>query len=192
MYINISNNHINIGDTINQYLINVKGWDVYNYGQKPDLYEVNGFNISPNSINSKNKLALTFSREINKAWNIKFYKYDVNSNKVDIPYKIVGNKIFVENKLYNENKYYLYCNINYVDDKGIPQTISNGIDITKTGFYTEDINKDNVIDIKDLATVGANYNETATGEIQKWNYKKDLNLDGVIDIYDLVYVSKAM
>jgi Leucine-rich repeat (LRR) protein len=192
VYLNINNNHINTEDTINKYLINVKGWSVNNYGQKPYLYEVNGFDISSNSMNSKNKLSLTFNRQINEDWNIKFYKYDENNNKVDIPYKIVGNKIFVDNKLYNQNKYYLYCNIEYVDDKGITQAIYNGIDITKTGFYTEDINKDNVIDIKDLATVGANYNETATGEIQKWHYEKDLNLDGVIDIYDLVYVSKAM
>ena len=191
-YIDIECNHIDTQDVLSNYLKDKKGWSVSNYQKKADFYEVNEFNITKNSMNSKNKLAFTFNKAINKNWEIRFYKYDKNFDEVDIPYKIIGNKIFVENKSYNEYKYNLYYNIDYSTDKEFEEEIISYINITKTAFYTEDINKDNIIDIKDLASVSTHYNETAKGEIEKWNYDKDVNLDGVIDIYDLVYVSKAM
>ena len=53
-----------------------------------------------------------------------------------------------------------------------------------------DVNKDFVVDIKDLAGVaqGYNMNSKASG----WQEKYDLNYDGIIDIYDLTMISKFL
>lgn len=58
------------------------------------------------------------------------------------------------------------------------------------GIYKEDINKDSIIDIKDLSTMAKNYNKkTDTSSDEKY---MDINNDGLINIYDLVLVSKKL
>ncbi|SHI00942.1 DUF5050 domain-containing protein [Clostridium intestinale] len=51
-----------------------------------------------------------------------------------------------------------------------------------------DVNKDLVVDIKDLAQVSINYN--INSKMPGWQEKYDFNGDGIIDIYDLTMVSR--
>jgi C1A family cysteine protease len=194
-YLTISNNHINSDNPISKYLNETKGWSITNKEQKGSIYELNGFRISENEMNNKNPLTLTFNREVNKEWQMEFYRYDKDNKIINLSYDVMGNKVLIDNN-YDENgeksNYNLYCNISYVDDNGVNQKISTSIYMNKTGFYTEDINKDKNVDIEDLAEVASHYNERALEEKVNWQYDKDINLDGIVDIYDLVDISRAM
>ena len=57
-------------------------------------------------------------------------------------------------------------------------------------FEKEDLNKDGVIDEKDLDYISKYYN-IKRGE-HNWNDEFDLNNDGIIDIYDYVIISKKI
>ena len=52
----------------------------------------------------------------------------------------------------------------------------------------EDVNKDGVINIEDIALVASAYNYQNTDN--NWNADYDINNDSIIDIYDIVLVSK--
>ncbi len=54
----------------------------------------------------------------------------------------------------------------------------------------KDVNKDGVIDIKDIALIASNYNYNNSNI--NWNADLDINNDGIIDIYDIVLVSKQL
>ncbi|MEN8435438.1 leucine-rich repeat domain-containing protein [Clostridium septicum] len=54
----------------------------------------------------------------------------------------------------------------------------------------EDINKNSVVDIDDMAIIASKYNKKHSDE--NWNEDFDLNKDSIIDILDLVIVSKSM
>lgn len=54
----------------------------------------------------------------------------------------------------------------------------------------EDVNRDSVIDIKDLAAVSAKYN-TKRGD-SSWVDSSDVNNDNIVDVYDLSLISKQM
>lgn len=60
--------------------------------------------------------------------------------------------------------------------------------IFRTSYATEDLNKDSVIDIKDLATIAQKYNTFSTNS--GWIKEYDLVPDNVIDIYDIVIISR--
>ncbi|WP_143318257.1 C1 family peptidase [Clostridium sp. HBUAS56017] len=188
-------NHISSDYPIMKYLKDTKGWDAFNDEQRPGFYETKEFQISTNNMNSKNGISLTFNIDISEDVSIRFYRYNNNYDQVDVPYTVSGNKILIDNKLdaeWQENTYSLFCDIQYVDVNGESRSIFRSIDMIKSGFYTEDINKDNVVNITDLAEVAAHYNEKAVGEMESWQYNKDLNLDGAIDIYDLVSIARAI
>lgn len=57
-------------------------------------------------------------------------------------------------------------------------------------FEKEDIDKNGVVDILDLAQLAVLYGVDSDSE--NWNSSFDLNEDGIIDIYDLVLVSKKL
>jgi hypothetical protein len=60
--------------------------------------------------------------------------------------------------------------------------------IVKFSTIFTDINKDGVVDIKDLATVASDYEKTASDST--FDSNKDINGDKMIDIFDLVFVAK--
>ncbi|MEQ8156000.1 MAG: hypothetical protein ABRQ25_14110, partial [Clostridiaceae bacterium] len=51
-------------------------------------------------------------------------------------------------------------------------------------YLRTDIDKDNIVDIQDLAETANSYNEQDS--------LRDINGDGIVDIYDLVRVSKDL
>lgn len=53
---------------------------------------------------------------------------------------------------------------------------------------TEDINKDGLVDIEDIANVAIGYNKIS--KESDWNNNLDINKDEIIDIFDLVLVAK--
>lgn len=55
----------------------------------------------------------------------------------------------------------------------------------------EDIDNNNVVEIADLANLGANYN-AIKGHDDRYKSEMDMNGDGVIDIYDLVRVANKI
>ena len=93
-----------------------------------------------------------------------------------------------------------------VDNEGKVTAISKGTatiaTTTEDGGYTsscavtvvnllkEDVNKDGVIDSKDIALITSKYNYENTNI--NWNADYDINNDFIIDIYDLVLVSKLL
>lgn len=72
----------------------------------------------------------------------------------------------------------------------LAKSISSGVRDYYNLSYYEDINKDNKIDIQDLATVASGYNKSS-GQAG-WNSACDLNKDGVIDLYDLTMIAKKL
>ncbi|MBX7289964.1 ZmpA/ZmpB/ZmpC family metallo-endopeptidase-related protein [Clostridium chauvoei] len=62
--------------------------------------------------------------------------------------------------------------------------------IVKSNFKKEDLNKDKIVDIEDLALISLKYN--LTSKDKEWKSEYDLNLDGIIDIFDLVKVCKII
>lgn len=59
---------------------------------------------------------------------------------------------------------------------------------TVVNYMPEDINKDNLIDIKDIAEAAKNYNTNCINST--WKDSLDLNYDNIVDIYDLLRISK--
>lgn len=62
--------------------------------------------------------------------------------------------------------------------------------VSATSIRGRDLNKDGIIDIKDLAMISLHYGKSIgkTG----WSSESDLNSDGIIDIYDLSLVSRVI
>lgn len=60
----------------------------------------------------------------------------------------------------------------------------------KINYEKEDINRDGVIDVQDLALIAVSYNITSKDD--SWNTELDINSDTIIDIFDLVLVSKKI
>ncbi|SDP85011.1 glucosaminidase domain-containing protein [Clostridium gasigenes] len=58
------------------------------------------------------------------------------------------------------------------------------------GYSKEDVNKDEKIDIEDLATIAIDYNKISEDNSFKRHF--DINSDGIIDIFDFVKVAKGM
>jgi hypothetical protein len=54
----------------------------------------------------------------------------------------------------------------------------------------EDVNKDGVIDVKDIELIVSEYNCKSMGG--NWNADLDINSDDIIDIYDVVKVSSKI
>lgn len=62
--------------------------------------------------------------------------------------------------------------------------------IKEVDYYDEDVNRDTVIDINDLATLGNQYNKVLKDT--EYNSQSDLNGDGIIDIFDMTILSKIL
>lgn len=67
--------------------------------------------------------------------------------------------------------------------------ISYGI-LDYLNLNREDVNRDSIIDVKDLATVSAKY-DSKRGD-SSWSDTADVNNDNIVDVYDLVLISKQM
>lgn len=109
---------------------------------------------------------------------VKDGEYDLEDNK------IIWNGIKENSELTYE--YYYYGNIDkiylmYSGKVYLPVIIS---------WDKEDVNKDNVIDEKDLDLLAEYYNVTI--DDNNWIEEFDLNNDGIIDIYDYILISKKM
>ena len=55
------------------------------------------------------------------------------------------------------------------------------------GYSVEDSNRDEIVDIEDLAVVAIKYNETS--EVNGFKKYLDINNDGIIDIFDIVKIA---
>lgn len=64
------------------------------------------------------------------------------------------------------------------------------VSVLAVTMRSEDINKDGVVDMLDLAEVSKRYN--AKENDVNYDEKYDINRDGIIDLFDLVLISKQM
>ena len=64
--------------------------------------------------------------------------------------------------------------------------LSSNIYITKV-YEDEDVNRDKIIDILDIASLSVAYNSIS--ESVNWNIRYDINKDNIIDIFDIVKVA---
>ncbi|MBU3108891.1 glucosaminidase domain-containing protein [Clostridium gasigenes] len=92
----------------------------------------------------------------------------------------------------DENKYngsYPWNYNAYISSNNV-KLINTPNDAFIPGYSKEDVNKDEKIDVEDLATMAIDYNKMSEDN----SFKKylDINSDGIIDIFDFVKVSKEM
>jgi N-acetylmuramoyl-L-alanine amidase CwlD len=71
----------------------------------------------------------------------------------------------------------------------VAEAVSDGI-LEYLGVYKEDVNKDGFVDIKDIALMAVEYNNSNNREI--WEKGLDMNGDGIVDVYDLVRLSRKL
>ncbi|MGG7176816.1 glucosaminidase domain-containing protein [Clostridium paraputrificum] len=64
------------------------------------------------------------------------------------------------------------------------------INTGETRIEKEDLDRNKIIDTKDLAILASSYN-ISKGQ-SGWNEKQDFNRDGIVDIYDIVRLSKKL
>lgn len=137
----------------------------------------------------------------------------INTESIQIKNPIKGSKgniikpRYISYGNYDEEKNIVYREYIYNDseitwDFFSSENISNGlydkyVDYDgqvlipiKINYEKEDINKDGVIDVQDLALIAVSYNITSKDD--SWNTELDINRDTIIDIFDLVLVSKKI
>ena len=144
-----------------------------------------------NDMPAGEKLVLEFNEPIALASNASslIYLSDYwNENNYKINLKTAGNTLVITLLSEIPKDYYVILNI----DEGAVlnrnnKSIKNSalyLDISTSSNYYGDFNKDNSVNILDLAKLSSQYN-TTVDKATDWDSAKDLNEDGVIDIYDL-------
>lgn len=80
--------------------------------------------------------------------------------------------------------------IGYLDENGIVQVKTRVLKENTVEYEIEDVDKNGVVDIEDIAKVALKYGIDNTSDSFEENL--DVNKDGMIDVFDLVLVSKKV
>lgn len=80
--------------------------------------------------------------------------------------------------------------ISYIDNNGLIEVKSRTLKEVTQKYEVEDIDKNGVIDIEDIAKVALKYNVDSSSD--SFEDSLDINKDSIIDIFDLVLISKKI
>ncbi|WP_326511595.1 C1 family peptidase [Clostridium intestinale] len=189
--LNIIDNFINEENIDRKHIMSLSSdYYIYAYSQKGNLHELNNFAVDDYKLKSATPLVFSFNKNIRK---VNKSILGANGKMMVLDYRIDGNKIYLYNlakEVLKEGFLKFNISINVTTDDGFNESISTTKKLEDFKYISEDVNKDSVVDILDLARIGARYNKTYRDN--DWNFDEDINKDGILDIYDLTSISLSL